>query len=82
MGELTTKERFILDMVRYNKLTPVSTRIDKRFKIGRFNIHIEWKTSSNLLGRFGGGWNWKIGIMFSKTTVIINLLVMSIRINK
>ncbi len=79
--KLTTNEKGILEIIRYNQSTPIKVRIDKRFKIGKFDIHIEWRTSANLWGRFGGGWNWKLGIMWSSYTVILNLLVMSIRIN-
>jgi hypothetical protein len=80
--QISEEDRYILGIIKYNRLHSVATRIDKRIKIGKYNIHIEWKTSVNLWGRFGGGWNWKIGIMWSKYTVIFNLLVMSIRINK
>lgn len=29
-------------------------------------------------GRFGGGWNWKLGFQAGGKTVILNLLVFSI----
>lgn len=32
------------------------------------------------LGRFGGGWNWKVGFQIGGRTLIISLLIGSIRI--
>lgn len=32
--------------------------------------------------RFGGGWNWKLGISVGESTVLIDLLFGSIRINR
>lgn len=32
--------------------------------------------------RFGGGWNWKVGVSVGGTTVLIDLLVGTIRISK
>lgn len=32
------------------------------------------------LGRFGGGWNWSLGIRWSKRTILIDLIFGSIRI--
>lgn len=33
------------------------------------------------MGRFGGGWNWNLGIQVGSSTVILNLLWGSVRIN-
>lgn len=33
------------------------------------------------MGRFGGGWEWKLGIDASTTCIILNLLVGAIRIS-
>ena len=75
-------EQFILAMCKHNRNTPTLTRIDKRFKIGLIKGHILWRTSKNLWGRFGGGWNWKVGFQASRSTIIINLLVLSVRLWK
>jgi len=32
-------------------------------------------------GRFGGGWNWKLGFQLGYGTLIISLLVFDIRVN-
>lgn len=78
---LTSLEKAIVSMCRYNSETPTLTRIDKNFNIGHVKCEITWKTSANLWGRFGGGWNWQIGAQWSKTTIIIKLLVMSVRLS-
>ncbi len=47
----------------------------------RLNIAIEWRRKCPLWGRFGGGWNWKIGISIGGRTIIINVLLFTIRIS-
>jgi hypothetical protein len=77
----TNEEKWWLKIMRLNKVLPKDTYIDKKFKIGKVKTHIEWKSSKSLWGRFGGGWNWHLGVEWSKTTIIIFLLVMSIHIS-
>jgi len=33
------------------------------------------------MGRFGGGWQWELGVQAGGSTVIFNLLVCTVRIN-
>ena len=40
-----------------------------------------WGKSNSPWGRFGGGWNYKLGVMFGYKTVIVDLLFGSIRID-
>lgn len=49
--------------------------IKKVWRIGRLKIGFYWRTSDGLWGRFGGGWNWKLGFQAGCGTVIIALLV-------
>lgn len=44
-------------------------------------ITIEQRKKSSFMGRFGGGWNWELGLQIGSSSVIINLLVLSIRIS-
>lgn len=37
---------------------------------------------AGLMGRFGGGWNWVLGFQASGPTLILNLLVVSLRIDR
>lgn len=56
-----------------------------RGKLGRYS----WKYTSGSrtnafgspMGRFGGGWNWKVGAQWSRRTVIVSLLVSELRID-
>lgn len=59
-----------------------SKRIEivKEWTIGRIRIKFEWRSKKNLWGRFGGGWNWELGFQASGKTVILNLLIASLRI--
>jgi hypothetical protein len=38
-----------------------------------------WRTTKGM-GRFGGGWNWSLGIEIGGSTIILNLLFGAIRI--
>ena len=77
-SELTNEERGILAICRYNKKKGID-RIVRRIEIGRLMIKYERRFKSNLMGRFGGGWNWKVGIQVGGRTVIIDLIVAFLR---
>lgn len=34
------------------------------------------------MGRFGGGWAWKLGIAYSRCDVVVDLIVTSIRVTR
>ena len=44
-------------------------------------ITIEQRRKSSPMGRFGGGWNWELGLLIGNSDLIINLLVLSIRVH-
>lgn len=44
-------------------------------------IKYGWRGTPGM-GRFGGGWNWKLGIQWGGSSVIIDVLVGSIRITR
>lgn len=52
-------------------------------KIGRLKISRRWDFGNSPLGRFGGGWNWQVGVQVSTSlrTIIINCLVFSVRLS-
>ena len=76
--QLTSRENFVVEMMRYNQATP-KLEIRKKWTIGRLQIVFEWRSKKNLWGRFGGGWNWKFGVTVGSTTLILDLLVFSLR---
>lgn len=56
--------------------------IRKIIKVGRVQFALQFRTKHSYMGRFGGGWNWNLGVKACRNDVIFNLLVFSIRINK
>lgn len=47
-------------------------------------VTVDHRPADALMGRFGGGWQWKLGFQASRgfRTVIVNLLVFSVRIER
>lgn len=78
---LSDTDRGILAIIRYNKLTK-RTEIVKQWQLGRTQITFEWRSRCNLWGRFGGGWNWNLGLQASRSTTIISLLIFSLRFDR
>lgn len=58
------------------------TVFNKSWTFGRSKITTEWRRKENAMGRFGGGWNWIVGIQCAPSTTIVNLLVMSVKFNR
>jgi hypothetical protein len=76
---MTNEEAGILAVVRLNKANP---RLEwkRTWTVRRFRLTITYRSAKNLWGRFGGGWNWKCGFMIGGKTLIVDLLVASIRV--
>ena len=55
--------------------------IGKKNTAGWGYVNISQRKAANTWGRFGGGWQIKLGIEASKSTVIISLFVMEISIS-
>ena len=55
-------------------------RIKKEINIGRLRIVFDFVSKACFMGRFGGGWDWKIGFQMGGKTIILNLLIFSLRI--
>jgi len=54
-----------------------------RKTVNRFGRRIVFeKRASGGLGRFGGGWDFKVGPQWGSNTIIWNLLVMTIRVER
>ena len=78
---LSVKEQAIIAVVRNNKANqPLEIR--REWKIGKYEICYKRKPNKEGWGRFGGGWNWKLGFQAGGKTIIISLLVADIRISK
>ncbi len=79
MKDVTDGEKGIIAIMRLNKLIGIE-RIKKSWRIGRVEITFDWRSKKNLWGRFGGGWNWKLGAQWSRKSYIFNLLICSLSI--
>ena len=53
---VTDEEKGILAIVRLNKFFD-KTEITKSVTLGRLRINFNWRSKSNLWGRFGGGFD-------------------------
>lgn len=61
----------------------IETDFDRTFKLlGDWTIRFRKRSSANFMGRFGGGWNWKLGLQWGGSTCIVSLFVMDITIHK
>jgi len=46
-----------------------------------FTVTLRIRSKNSIMGRFGGGWNWKLGLQAGERTLIISLLVLDVRID-
>lgn len=52
----------------------------KKFKIGKLEVSACYRPKhKNLLGRFGGGFNWNLGFEIGSRCMIVYLLICYIR---
>ena len=56
-------------------------RINKTAKLGKLCINFSYRNKYNFLGRFGGGWNWKLGIQIGGNTILLSLLICEVTIS-
>jgi hypothetical protein len=78
--ELSGPELGMIQVIRHNRENPAK---GKRWglNVGRLKIRYERRFASNLWGRFGGGWQWKLGLQASRSTIIFNLLVATLTVS-
>lgn len=55
---------------------------EKTRRIFGYKVTYTHRDKATSFGRFGGGWNWKIGIQAGGSSLIINLLVCYITIER
>ncbi len=77
--KITKEESGIISMVRLNRLWKIQ-EINRSWHIGKTKITFRWRSKDNLWGRFGGGWNWKLGFQAGGKTLILDILIASLRI--
>lgn len=51
----------------------------KTFK--HFIISCDMRDRKSVWGRFGGGWNWKVGFQLGGSTLVVSILLIEARIS-
>ncbi len=78
---ITQTESFWLWVMRENKETPIEG-VRRDWQWGNYKFSYQRRLKRNSWGRFGGGWNWKLGFQAGGSTIIFDLLVASLRISR
>jgi len=76
--KVTNGEKGLIAIMRFNRVYP-RIEVIKSLRIGRFEVRYNWRSKKNLWGRFGGGWNWQLGIQIARTCIILNCLIFMLR---
>jgi hypothetical protein len=74
-------DRAFLEIIRDNRRDGQVYVLKYDLRLGRLSCTISWRSSKNPFGRFGAGWNWRIGVQWSKRSWLFSLLVMEVRIS-
>ena len=75
---ITPREAFWVNVMRLNRATK-TLEIRRKWAVGRLEVTFSWRSKKNPMGRFGGGWNWQLGFEAGGSTIIVTLLVCSVR---
>ena len=80
--QLSRSEHAAIGFMRYNRAVAHEGHKRVSFDVAGLSIRIEHRHPSKLWGRFGGGWQWKLGVQVSQGwgAVILNFLVFTVRI--
>jgi hypothetical protein len=54
-------------------------KIIKLLSLPYFKVKLQYTIDSRGMGRFGGGWNWQVGIQAGGPSVLIHLLICTLR---
>jgi len=76
------KDHEILTLIKLNRLFPIKWNFIKKIRFGNWRISLEKREKDNLWGRFGGGWNWKLGFQWGKDVFIFYWFVGTLNIRK
>lgn len=82
MTEKMTDEQFKAGLAAACALSkPTEYFILVKRQVGRLRMKFEWRRVHKCWGRFGGGWNWKVGVQVGGRTILIELLVCSVSLS-
>ncbi|NIO30185.1 MAG: hypothetical protein GTN75_00125 [Gemmatimonadetes bacterium] len=54
---------------------------ERSFNTKNKRIRFQWRDSTSPMGRFGGGWQYELGVQVGRSSTIVNLGVFSVRID-
>lgn len=75
--EISESEALAVNVMRMNQAEK-RREIRRKVELGRFRLGFTWRSSKNTWGRFGGGWNWKLGFSAGGSTIFLHLLIADI----
>lgn len=75
----TVLEAAWLEIIRWNRARVRRERV-AQYWWKRLRVTVTQRSSSDPLGRFGGGWQWALGFRFGSSTLLLDLLVLSITV--
>ena len=81
MEKLNAEEEFVVAVTRMNRKEK-KTEWRRKWECGRWSVVVQWRSSKSFWGRFGGGWQWELGFQAARGTIIFNLLIFSITVNR
>ncbi|KKN81375.1 hypothetical protein LCGC14_0319880 [marine sediment metagenome] len=78
---MSSKAEFAAAMVEHNEAHPQRSS-ERHWSMAGFEFNYERRDPKHHWGRFGGGWDYRLGIDVGGSTVIVNLLVASVQITR
>ena len=71
------EQKGILATVAINRMEK-KRQVVKHIRLGWIRFRFQWRSARNLMGRFGGGWNWRLGFQAGGHTLQLHFLVFSL----
>jgi hypothetical protein len=71
------KPKFITDdnKIRWHS----DEAINREWRLGRLKINLRMTSGNGVMGRLGGGWAWKLGMMGSGSEVCMEIVFFTLR---
>lgn len=63
-------------------LWPPRQERERRWEMLGRRWTLSMRPADTPMGRFGGGWQWKVGVQVGSSTVIVSLLVATLRVDR
>jgi hypothetical protein len=70
---------FWLRVLKVNASNPI-IEFSRSWRLGSFDIKFSYRSRNNVWGRFGAGWNWKLGFSAGGRCCTLHLLIADLRI--